>query len=427
MFLANPCYHANMTTKPTRSPNRKRQVTDDGRITVSGKASNGEGSCYPVWRTASDGEQVSAGWKASQRVGDQRITAAGKTRAAALERLAVKVRAAVDLRTSAPDRGMTIGRLAKLWLAENARAALRETSMTTTTNDIARFAPINAILVAKLTTAQVRAWQASMLDSYEVSTVKRTRTVLAQVIDRAVEDGYRTDNPVRQVRAPKTEKSNAAKYVLSADEITRLLKETDQQRYGVVVGILFSEGWRIGEALGLAWQDIDMDAGTAYVVRQVVDVKGKGLRFDHTKSVGAEGLHHLSPSTIERLRRHRATQSAERLAAGSAWQEQRHEGREIDLVVTTHVGGIVRRQTVDSMLRNAGATVGLNRKRLGTHVGRRSVITILRHGGVATEDIADLVGHATAAQTETYTVGRGAHPKVVSEVRDRLLGGNWPS
>jgi integrase len=46
-----------------------------------------------------------------------------------------------------------------------------------------------------------------------------------------------------------------------------------------LVSFLMATGLRIGEACGLAWTAVDLDAGTSDVRAAVVRVKGRGLYF----------------------------------------------------------------------------------------------------------------------------------------------------
>ena len=47
---------------------------------------------------------------------------------------------------------------------------------------------------------------------------------------------------------------------------------------------------RIGEALGLKWSDIDIDAGTLRVNRQLQRYTGKGLVFSEPKHGGGRTI-----------------------------------------------------------------------------------------------------------------------------------------
>jgi integrase len=110
----------------------------------------------------------------------------------------------------------------------------------------------------------------------------------------------------------------------------------------------------------------------------------------------------LSPTVVELLRVHLRHQSARQLAAGPAWQKVTYEGQEIALVFTVATGGLAARQYVTKALHAACMRAGIDPIGLGTHSGRRSVVTALYADGVPLEDVARHVGHASTTTTMGY-------------------------
>jgi integrase len=83
------------------------------------------------------------------------------------------------------------------------------------------------------------------------------------------------------------------------------------------------------------------------------------------------------------------------LLAGPLWRTQTYESQPLDPVFTKQDGGLVARQQIDKLLRRAAEKVGIDATRLGTHVGRRTVVTALYTAGTDIGDIARHVGHAS--------------------------------
>jgi integrase len=108
--------------------------------------------------------------------------------------------------------------------------------------------------------------------------------------------------------------SNPTPSALTVDETRALVAAASDDPYGAVVALLFFQGWRVSEALGLAWGDVDLDAGTASVRRACIYVDHHGPALGPTKTVGAMGDHQLVPTVVEPLRRRRAHQAADRAA-----------------------------------------------------------------------------------------------------------------
>jgi integrase len=90
-------------------------------------------------------------------------------------------------------------------------------------------------------------------------------------------------------------------------------------------------------------------------------------------------------------------------------------------VFTKPDGALVARQQIDKLLRRAAATVGLDSARLGTHVGRRTVVTTLYTAGTDIGVIARHVGHASPTTTSGYVARLGERPQKTARLAAELL------
>jgi integrase len=100
-----------------------------------------------------------------------------------------------------------------------------------------------------------------------------------------------------------------------------------------------------------------------------------------------------------------------------------YEGEAINLVFTNPVGGLVLRQAVTKVVKQAAKTAGIAAD-LATHAGRRTVVTTLFvDGDEALEDIARLVGHAKPATTAGYVKRLGRRPEAVAKRAAAVLDG----
>src|SRR4029453_1132316 len=132
---------------------------------------------------------------------------------------------------------------------------------------------------------------------------------------------------------------------------------------------------RVSEVLGLAWEDVDLDAGSASVRRASVYIDGRGQQLGPTKTDGARGEHWLMPTVVALLTKRRETQAQER-AAAPKWATIVYAGEQINLVFTKSTRGLVLRQAVTKVVKSAAKTAGIGAD-LATHAGRRTVVTTL--------------------------------------------------
>jgi len=245
-------------------------------------------------------------------------------------------------------------------------------------------------------------------------------------VSEAVNLGLVAANPVDQVLPPKRTKSK--KRALSAAEGRALVAAGAEDRLAAAIALLFIQGWRVSEVLGLAWSDLDLDAGTATVSRASVYVDGVGMVLGPPKTEGAEGEHLLTPAVIELLRRRHDAQLEERRVAGEAWRGHTYEGRSVDLIFTTTTGGLLLRQAVAKAIAAAATRAGIDAKGLGTHAGRSTAITALyTEEGLDLADIARYVGHASAATTAGYVRHLGRRPAATANAASRLLDPSLPA
>lgn len=146
-------------------------------------------------------------------------------------------------------------------------------------------------------------------------------------------------------------------HTLSVGEVHRLRADLagDRQAFGAdlvdLVDLLLATGARIGEALALRWEDVDLDSGTAALTGTVVrlrpgaDGPGHLVRQDATKSRKARRLQ-LPAFAVALLH--------ERVAAG-------REGGEHDLVLPWVVATLRDVATVERQwrgFRDAAAQLG---------------------------------------------------------------------
>lgn len=81
---------------------------------------------------------------------------------------------------------------------------------------------------------------------------------------------------------------------------------------------LATSGCRRGEALGLRWSDVDLEAQTAIIGHQVVTLDHEVVFKDLPKTKRAHVVR-LDPGTVSMLQSWKASQNAERLLGGSGY------------------------------------------------------------------------------------------------------------
>lgn len=381
-----------------RAPRGKRTSHADGSTTVSGKRGNGQGSVFY--------EKGRGRWVGSWIDDDgKRRKTTGKTREQVEAKLAEKM-------TALPD-GPPLADAAELWLENHAQTSgLRPSSIGDYRTRIGRIAatPIGRVKVSEVELKDLKAWQADALATYSVKTVRGDLSVIKGALSWSIEHGHREHNPAREITFPRQAKPQ--RRALTPEETQALLSVSADHALGAVASLLFLNGLRISEVLGLAWEDIDLEGRTFTVARAYVGVAGEKPRLAEPKTDGAKGVHRLPGFTARQLASLTRTD----------WPPVEHEGEGLHPVFRNSAGAIVNRQRVSKLLKTWARNAGVeNPHDVGTHTGRRTFVTALDRNGVSVAAIADQVGHSDRATTEGYVQRQQRRDDEVADLAAQLL------
>lgn len=105
-------------------------------------------------------------------------------------------------------------------------------------------------------------------------------------------------------------------------QATRFLDAARRDRYSALWHMLLLGGLRPGEAFGLKWEDVDMEAGTVRVVQNLVRIVGnKGWSLEPPKTRNSRRTVPLPAVAMRELGAWKTQQKRDRLLAGPEWQE----------------------------------------------------------------------------------------------------------
>ena len=400
-----------------RAPRGKRVADSAGGFSVAAKNPNGHGSVYfepPA--IAADGRERPGRWRATYR------DAAGRERkVSAPTRAKVEQRRDELLAEQASHTGPISGRFTKdsttselitWWLESVARPQVKAS----TYDSYRRFGSylagqIGAIPIVRVGAETLVTWQSEQLDRHAPLTVLNSRKVARQAFGEAVKLGLIPANPFDLVKPPPAKRVNPG-HALSANDAKAMMRAAQSRRLGAAVTLLFCQGWRVSEVLGLAWEDLDLAAGTARIQRGAAYTPSVGMVLGATKTSGAEGIHYLAPASIAQLEQRRLEQNEDRERFPGDWPVHRYGGENLSMVFTTAAGRLVNRQSVVKAIEHAARAAGLDPQGLATHTGRRTVITALyADGGLDLADIARHVGHVDTSTTAGYVRSLGSRPR----------------
>jgi integrase len=208
---------------------------------------------------------------------------------------------------------------------------------------------------------------------------------------------YMGQNPASEVELPAKQRVRPIK-VLMPEQITELLRELREPVRTMVLVAVFT-GLRIGELLGLQWQDLDLTKRELRVERAVF----RG-RVDSPKTRSSIRILPLPSCVIAALRTHR--------------EHKRSSG---DYVFSSRRGTPFNDSNLLMRhLKPAGAKIGA--PWLGWHTFRRTHATLLQLAGGSVKDAQAQLGHMQIATTlGIYTLPIPEHQRAAVEKLEQLV------
>ena len=211
------------------------------------------------------------------------------------------------------DENQTVSQYMERWLGDSAKDDLGHRAYHNYRLQIRRhISPaFGRLKLSKLTAAHVQSlYAAKRRDGLKPSSVRYIHAVLHRALEQAVRFNLIPFNPAARVDPPKVRQEEIKP--LDMEQARRFLRAAREDRFEALYVLSLTTGLRMGETLGLRWSDVDLDAGTLRVSRQVQRMReGGGLVFSEPKNASRCTVD-LPQRAVEALRIHRKQQAEER-------------------------------------------------------------------------------------------------------------------
>jgi integrase len=346
--------------------------------------------------------QLSLGGRSSRRY-VRRIRRTRIEVAAALDELRGERRAGVN-----PSR-VPLGVYLESWVrdARNIRPTTRHGYAAVVTYHLAP--TLGDVRLVDLTPLHVEAALARLAPTLSPKSLRNVHAVLRRALGQAVRAGILTRNVAARefVDAPRVPVEEPR--ALTLPEIRRFLDVIHGDRLEALYLAALGTGLRQGELLGLAWEDLDLDAGALHVRRELVRRAGE-YRREELKTDRSRRAVPLAAPLVDALRAHRDRVIAAGFVATATGP-----------VFTTPAGTPLSGSWVTHHFYALLERAQINRlpfKNLRTTFSSR-----LFAEGVPDRIIADLLGHTRVATTQGHYIATGASSQVSAlDAVGRMLG-----
>ncbi len=240
--------------------------------------------------------------------------------------------------------------------------------------------------------------------------------VLKAALRQAVRWGMLANNPAEGVRPPLAKAREIR--VWDEGQARRFLEAARGSRYYALFYTALATGMRLGELLGLAWEDVDLGQGVVHVRRSLATcvTRTGEPAWQEPKTLSSRRRIPLGKEAVEVLKQHRKTQLEERLRLGSLW-------RDYGLVFCTRTGGPLFEPNVWKALERCSLKAGVPRIRF--HDLRHTHATLLLRQGVHAKVVSERLGHASVKITlDTYSHVLPDTQGEAARAIERALGGD---
>lgn len=253
----------------------------------------------------------------------------------------------------------------------------------------------------------------------------KIRAVLSKALGRAQRENLVSQNAAGLVDAIKTPKRKKA--ALNDAQIRALLAAAVGERDEVLLHLLVKTGLRKGEALGIRWCDLDIDAGILTIAgslqrqprpnRADGEPKTAKIRSAGGKSDDSLRVLALPPSLLPLLRRRRIEQHNERAACeklGKPWSNPD------DLVFTTRYGTPIEPRAFHDRYKAIVGKAGLPPSTTIHDLRHANITAMITSKQVDPKTVQEMAGHADVRLTlDVYTHSDLDLQRAAADVIDR--------
>ncbi len=255
---------------------------------------------------------------------------------------------------------------------------------------------LGALPLAKLTAPAINAFYAQLLEDGRTNghgglspaTVRRIHATLHRAGRDAVRWQRLAVNPVSSADPPRGQSTVRDLPAWNATQLAGFLSSVSDDRLSALWRLLAMTGCRRGEALGLRWDDLDLEAATITIRRALVPLGGK-VEVSEPKTVRGRRRIALDPLTLQALKDHAGRQADERSASAN-WSETGY-------IFTTEDGEPLDPHRLSKTFEHHLRAAAL--PRIPLHGLRHTYATLALSSGVNPRIVSGRLGHSTVALT----------------------------
>jgi integrase len=306
----------------------------------------------------------------------------------------------------------TVTQFLDRWLEEFAKPRIRPKTYRSYEQTIRLYLKpkLGHYILEKLAPQHVQTMMKELTDEVSAHTARYARTVLRAVLGRALKWGLVARNVSTLVDPPRVTRLQVNPW--TPEEAKTFLNASRGDRLEAIFSVALALGLRRGEALGLRWQDVNLDEKILKVVNQLQRADKK-LQLVEVKSESSHRTLPLPEIVVLALRAHRLRQLEEKMAAGKDWEDS-------DFIFTTSLGKPLDERNLLRHFHTIIKNAELRHQRF--HDLRHCAASLLLAQGVDLKVIQEVLGHSSIVLTmNTYAHVMPVRKRDAADLMDAAL------
>lgn len=303
-----------------------------------------------------------------------------------------------------PDR-LFVGAFIEKWMEEVKKPALKPASydrLERTYEKQIKKSRVARCQLGNITAMDIQRLINELAKTLSYSSIKKVYELLNSCFEYAVASRQMGYNPVKAVQMPKEEnliRRTKKMPVFTRDELERIenLKNSNQEeilsrmRYVMLFQVLANTGCRIGEALALTWENVDLDSALIHVKQSIARVKNR--------SEQSEQKYQVLVTSVKTKQGNRTIPCNDKAMEALLWLKkyQMEHGLDSAFVICNETGGPLSQHNLPRNLRVILNAAEVPYKNI--HAFRHAFATNLIAAGVDVKTVSYLMGHASVKVT----------------------------
>lgn len=274
---------------------------------------------------------------------------------------------------------------------------------------------LGEVKIQEITPAMLDKWIRGLQKlGLSFSSISAAHALIHHVLDYAVYPAKLiSSNPAVYIKVPKNAPRNVIKrHIITPEKFKSLIEKYPfGTPYYIPLMLLYHTGMRIGEVLGLSWNDIDFAAKKINLTRQIINVRKRGLYFTTLKTQSSRRYILIDDYLLGELARWQNQQAENEKLCGDSYvyiyhEEDGHIIRQSKCLPISHADKVLlvcTRQNGNLILKGQFVRQ-LKSEEINAHSFRHTHATQLIESGANAKGVAARLGHADATLTQNlYT------------------------